>query len=1008
MKKKEEAFIFRDDLHIESTLENDDEASLRQGIEETENEIQSLKAEIYELSQHLAEKEKRKAALSENLEKFTSPKLEIKLLPPRIHPGASTEERVALAFSLFHGRRDAYAARYIRKDDGSVGYSPVCMNRFREGCLLKLPKDERKNRTCLDCEERKLEALTPEIYYNRNIRNTNPKGADAVGIYAMLPENVCRFLAIDLDENTWQHDALEIADIARRDGFQMALERSFSGNGAHLWLFFSDDVPAVKARELAFSFIDKACERSKAVSLKSYDRIFPTQDAVTDGGLGNLILMPLVRAAALRDENPGTVFVDNSFRKYPDQISFLSSLPLYSRRDVETYLVSPQSSSSSSFRLMPFSDEDTDVLWRNRLPSVSAKDLLTKELPVYLSAGLSIPKAALSARLENGLKRLACFTNPEYFIQKKRNKGYIPEGTRLFIETFIESGEVLQLPRGLKSALERYLSQSEIPYRLIENRAFSTGLDAVFNGELRDEQKEAFEALKTHDIGILQAATSFGKTVVSAKLIAERKEKTLILVQSRNLLDQWKKKLGEFLTINNPPVKRPGKHLNTSGIGLYGSTTDSLTGYVDIAMIQTLSKRMPPFIRDYGLVIVDECHHLAADSFIKVANAVRPRYIYGLSATVERKDNQERAVYAQCGNVIYRYTADRLAYRRGMSQILVPRFTSATSPSALSSRFRNDECQKDIAFDSGRNSLIVSDIASMYEKGKRILVLTHLVDHTAEIGKGLEEKGIPFISVNGSTAPGEKKEALSRIADPENTDVVISTGQFLGEGTDIPYLDTLFIAAPVSWKGIVSQYVGRISREYEGKNEICIFDYVDIFIPAFAAMYNKRLRTYQSLGYTITQEKPAETAAVTEEKSFYSEDDVYPVLKSLVKNASQSIVISSPKAELNYGSKGIIEDLAEAVKRGVKVEVRTSTDTSPDALLFLKEKGITVTGNPNCYLKYAVFDTRSFLFGEVSILEGHINIRPGEKKLLENYYRVMILVNDPNAARALTEPDLFF
>lgn len=469
------------------------------------------------------------------------------------------------------------------------------------------------------------------------------------------------------------------------------------------------------------------------------------------------------------------------------------------------------------------------------------------------------------------------------------------------------------------SALEKYLTLSGIPFRITDNRASDTGLDAVFNGELRSEQDEAFNALMSHETGILQAATSFGKTVVAAALIATRRERTLILVQSRNLLVQWEEKLRSFLTVRNAPLEREGKHTNRTGIGIYGASTDTLSSYVDIAMIQTVSIRMPDFIRDYGMVIVDECHHLAADTFVKVMHAVRPKYIYGLSATVERKDRLEKIEYAQCGSVIYRYDAGKLAYKRGMTQIFVPRFTSATSRVSFSARFRNDECQKDIAFDDERNDLIARDISKLYRNGRRIVVLTHLIDHISEIAKRLGKMYIPVVTVNGSMASRDKKSALERINNPENRAVIISTGKFLGEGTDIPYLDTLIVAAPVGWKGIVSQYVGRISREYEGKNEILIYDYVDIFIPAFVAMYNKRLRAYRGLGYIIKSETGEEGIRDASMRSFFSEYDIYPSLSTLIKNAEKSIVISSPHLELNFGSEKIINDLADAAERGVSV-----------------------------------------------------------------------------------------
>ncbi len=425
-------------------------------------------------------------------------------------------------------------------------------------------------------------------------------------------------------------------------------------------------------------------------------------------------------------------------------------------------------------------------------------------------------------------------------------------------------------------------------------------------------------------------------------------------------------------------------------------------------MIQTVSSRMPEFIREYGIVIVDECHHLAADSFVKVMHAIRPKYVYGLSATVERKDNLEKIVYAQCGSVIYKYTADRLAYKRGITQIFVPRFTSATSRTSLFSRFRNDEAQKDIASDKERNRLIVSDIEKLRKKGRRIVVLTHLIDHITELERMLTEKEIPALSIHGSMPAAEKKNVLERINNHDNNAVIISTGQFLGEGTDIPYLDTLLVVAPVSWKGVVSQYVGRISREYEGKDEILIYDYVDIFIPAFVAMYNRRLRTYQELGYIIKGEKTDKMSQIPFGKSFYSEDDIYPILCSLIRNAEQEIIISSPYLNLSSGTRMIINNLAEAGKNGRKIEVRTSAGAFPEAVSLLRSNGIRVTESQDCYLKYAVFDSRNLLFGELSILGSFINVKDDilVSSKDKNEAKVMILVSNSEAARALTEPGL--
>ncbi len=1029
MENTSESFIFKDDLHIASQQqtqngEPQNEESLTQQLSETEDEIYAIKTQILDLKTKLEEKEKQTAKIKDRLEQIITPKAEIQLNEPKILPTSSAIERINFVFNLFQGRRDVYAERALRKDKKTISYYTVCRNNFQEGCFHKLPEEKRKGKTCLDCPIRQFAPLTPSIYVKQNMKNENPNGLKAIGIYAMLPGNMCKFLAIDLDEKTWKKDALEIASAARKEGFQIAIERSFSGNGAHLWLFFNEEVPASKARELAFTFIDKACENSKTVSLKSYDRIFPTQDELSGNGLGNLILMPLVKSAAFRKENSGTVFVDNNFEKYPDQIAFLSSLPQYSRRDVELYLLSSKSTENNPFSLTSYEEKEPDILWAKNLPKVSQKDCLIETLPIFLSAGISIPKETINAKLQNALKRLACFINPEYFRTKNRNNGYIPQGISMFIETFIESNEVLQLPRGLRSSLERYLNESSIPYKIYDYRAINTGLEADFKGCLRDEQKSAFEVMMDREIGILEAATSFGKTVVAAQLIAARRERTLILVQSRKLLDQWKNSLQTFLQVRNQPIKREGKRLNKTGIGIYGGTADSLSSYVDVAMIQSLSVRMPDFVRGYGMVIVDECHHIAADSFVKVMHAIRPRYLYGLSATVERKDDLEKIVYAQCGPVIYKYDANKLAYRRGISQIFVPRFISTSTANfsvftSLNANFNNTEAQKAIAFDDVRNNLIVSDIKELYLKGKRILVLTHLLDHIKELEKRLLAENIPVISVNGSMATLDKKQAFSLINKTENKAVIISTGRFLGEGADIPYLDTLLVVAPVSWKGIVSQYVGRISREYNDKSEVCIYDYVDLSIPAFVSMYTKRLKTYKALGYVAAGsiadsivgsiDKATASDDLFKARSFYSETDIYPVLCTLIANTKHSIVISSPRLELNYGTTRIIEQLATASSHGITIEIRTSTEyAQAEAIAKLRQSGISVRPSTSCYLKFATFDNQHFLFGELNLLGSYINVTKSSPSLSHpDTPKVMILGINSQICETLTQPSLF-
>lgn len=994
-----EDFVFVGDLEIVkggSLFEEETEESLKSNLEDTDKAIDELKEQVLKLSGQLSDLEKRREGLTKKLNALSRNYMEIQPGTPLLTKAASVDEKSLFLFELFHGRHDVFAVRHWNAKTGKVSYFPLCMNAWTQRCLLKQHRDKGglgPKPDCSSCNARMYEELTPQLIKIRQLSNPDSHGNNGIGIYPMLPGNVCRFVAIDLDEATWQNDALEIADSARKSGFQMAIERSFSGNGAHLWLFFSEDVPALKARRLAFSFLDKACSNSKTVTLKSYDRIFPAQDAVVNEGLGNLILMPLLAGAAGRLEPKGTVFVDNEFRTYPDQMSFLSSLPRYSEHDVDKYLLSAETSFGPCLWK---EDDEIDVLWKSHLPKISRKDCLAYPLPVFLSAGISIPKAAMSAKLQDAFKRIACFHNPEYYKAIRRNAGFASKDISSFVSSFVESESVLQLPRGMVSQFENYLETNGIEYKISDLRKSNTGLDASFKGVLKEEQFPAIGAMTKKDMGILRAATSFGKTVVAAALIAEQKEKTLILVPKNNLLGQWKKSLQTFLEVKNTPVKREGKRINKTGVGIYGGGKDNVSGYVDVATFQTVASRLPGFIREYGMVIVDECHHVAADSLLKVMQSVCPRYVYGLSATVKRDDGLENLVYSQCGNVIFEYNADKLAYIRGIRQCFVPRFTSSTISNQTGRHFNHIEAIKTLASDDVRNSLIVSDAVALSLHGHKTLVLTGLKEHASKLNDMLRSKGVRSVMLTGEMSKTRLGEA-DRLIFGNECDVIVATGKYMGEGTDIPFLDTLLIATPVSWEGIVSQYAGRIAREYENKKEICIYDYVDICIPQFAKMYSKRLVTYRKLGYVSKSDKDSDVgqrAGLFPGKTFYTQNDVYAPFIHSIRCARKSIIICSPQIFMSSATHDILDELRNARERGVVVEIRTCSMSRPmnpeaqkEALDYLAGFDFYVCTSDDCLIRFATIDESELWFGDINFLGGAIkktdsHVQEAEQKLL--------------------------
>lgn len=1001
-------FLFVSDLNIENPKDL--------FVEETEESLKGkeliIKEEIHVLSYKLALLNKKLDEIQKQLTKFEQAHRDIILGKPTLTKNDSIYEKACFLFDLFHGRRDVYATRRWNKEKEKVSYFPRCINAWSQVCPLKLQKDSGirgKKADCSSCNYKHYEELNPNLIIIRQLRNPDEHGNNSIGIYPMLNDNVCRFVAMDFDESTWKEDAITVADEARKSGFQIAIERSFSGNGAHLWLFFSEDVPAFKARKLVFSFLDKACQLSKTLSLNSYDRIFPTQDTIEENGLGNLILMPLVFGAVRRKEDKGTVFVNNNFQVYPDQIAFLSSLPRYAEKDIDIYL---SEESASRFQLLPeIKIDEIDVLVSKRLPQLSQKDVLDGELPVFLSAGISIPKAVISPKLQDALKRMTCFSNPEYYKAIKRNRGYVPEGISSFVQTSIESETVLQMPRGYLDFFKRYMKISGIKLSEKDLRVANTNLQVFFSGELYNEQEAAVEALLEHDIGVLKAATSFGKTVVAAKLIAERKEKTLVLVEKTDLLKQWKKSLQAFLKINSDPEMRPGKRVNKTKIGIYSGSTDSVCGLVDIATFQSLSSRMPEFVRNYGMVIVDECHHVAADSFTKVLQTVRPKYLYGLSATVKRDDGLEKIVFAHCGNIVFEYKASQLANLRGIAQSIVPRFTCSTVSLQTSRTFNHTKAIKELSADNVRNNLIVQDSLQLVHKNKKVLILTALIEHASTLQKLLKNSGAKAVMINGSMSKTDLANA-NEVIESGNCSIIISTGKYLGEGTDIPYLDSLMIASPISWEGVVSQYAGRIARQYEGKTKTLIYDYVDVNIPQYAKMYIKRLSTYRKLGYSLSQHESEaisgsnDNLGLFHEKSFYSQFDILEPIIDSIRCAKTRIIISSPEIFISSSTKTLSEELQKAKLNGIEVEIRTKTietalnkEAQTESLTFFKEQFFTVIHSQCDFLRFAVIDSNEVWFGNINLLGGAIK----KKQTDDAEQKVMMHIYSASVAKSLED-----
>ncbi|HEY5510134.1 MAG TPA: DEAD/DEAH box helicase family protein [Prolixibacteraceae bacterium] len=593
--------------------------------------------------------------------------------------------------------------------------------------------------------------------------------------------------------------------------------------------------------------------RQHDITFNSYDRLFPNQDTMPKGGFGNLIALPLQKAARLNDNS---IFIDDHFQPYEDQWAFLASIRRLSEKELEM-LISKLCQGNELGPLKKDDEEDRKP-WETEKLGLRKHDF-PKKLEVVKSNMLFIPKEGFSQRALNQVKRLAAFKNPEFYkAQAMRMSTF---NRPRIISCSDETNEYLCLPRGCEEDLTALCKELQVEICWTDQTNGGRKIDVEFKGALRAEQPMALEKLFEHENGILCGTTAFGKTIAAIKLIAERKVNTLILVNKISLVTQWQDKLAEFLIINEPlpnEVDCEGKSRKKSRalIGQLGGGKQTLNGIVDIAVIQSLSREgeVKECVKDYGMIIVDECHHVSAFSFEMILKSVNAKYVYGLTATPVRKDGHHPIIIMQCGPIRYRDDAKKQAEKRPFDHYIIPRFTSFKVPSWWNKEEKDlsiTELYTEIVSNEIRNLLIIEDVLQCYENGRNSIILTERTAHVDLLAKELRKRIPDVISIMGTMGARETRETLRRIKDaPKDKPLtVVSTGKFIGEGFDEPRLDTLFLAMPISWKGTLQQYAGRLHRLFDGKKEVLIYDYADIHVRMFEKMYNKRLSGYASFGY---------------------------------------------------------------------------------------------------------------------------------------------------------------
>lgn len=757
---------------------------------------------------------------------------------PAITNSSPPAAKIELFRSLFRGREDVYPRRFESRKTGKAGYAPACANEWIRGVCDK-PRIK-----CTDCPNRRFFQITDEVI-GWHLSGRDARGLDFVmGVYAMLPDETCFFLAVDFDREDWQQDAGAFLETCRRLDTPAVLERSRSGNGGHVWFFFAEAIPASLARKLGSHILTETMEHRPEIGLHSYDRLFPNQDTLPKGGFGNLIALPLQKKARL---NGNTVFLDEKFAPHADQWAFLASIRRIRRAQVEARVRDAESKGRIIGVRIAAPEEDEDAPWtappsrRRKKPPIPGP--LPEKLELILGDQIYVGKENLVPGLRNRLLCLAAFQNPEFYrAQAMRLPTY--DKPRI-IGCAEDHPKHLALPRGCLDELMETLAALKIQPVLRDERFGGVSLDVSFCGILRPDQQVAATALLRHDIGVLAATTAFGKTVVAAWLIAQRGVNTLVVVHRQQLLEQWIERLSSFLGL---PAKT---------IGRLGGGRKKLTGALDVALMQSLVRKevVDDRVGNYGHLLVDECHHLSARSFELVARRAKAKFVTGLSATVARKDGHHPIIFMQCGPVRHRVDAKHQAAARPFTHKVLVRPTGfrARAEPDPDPRAEFHQLYEGLQNDDPRNRMICADVVSAIHEGRSPLVLTERIEHLQRLAQLLSPDIPHLILLRGGQSRKELEAALAHLAEiPETAGrVILATGKYIGEGFDDPRLDTLFLALPVSWQGTIAQYVGRLHRLHEGKREVRVYDYADLNVPMLSRMFDKRCRGYEALGYTI-------------------------------------------------------------------------------------------------------------------------------------------------------------